>query len=155
MHILLFWYSKRFYSYKHTIFHSSKISCWWNIHMTVTAEARCRGRASSSSKSWSCESYIIVASVNIPSKSDDLYWHDTDPYNVDSVVSLSVRPPDALPLAFEGLYKDFFVILGHQRHCKRYMWICECSIQIQSQHLSISLSFHSVIQEFKIRLHKN
>ena len=39
---------------------------------------------------------------------------DTDPYNVDSVVSLSVRPPDALPLAFEGLYIGLFVILGHK-----------------------------------------
>ena len=65
---------------------------------------------------------IIVAAVKMPSKSNDLYWHDTDPYNADGVVSLSVRPPDALPLAFEGLYIDFFVILGHKQpfHHPRY-----------------------------------
>ena len=58
---------------------------------------------------------IIVAAVNIHSKSDDLYWHDTDPYNVDSVVTLSVRPPDALPLAFEGLYIDNICIMSIMR----------------------------------------
>ena len=39
-----------------------------------------------------------------------LYWHNTDPYNVGSVAA-SIRPPDALPLEFEGLYKDYFNML--------------------------------------------